>query len=441
MEWGIRPIGRAVAIGCSIGVLSFAAFAEQLTVIVEKGPSQDDPTNDACIAFTVAFSEPVTDFTALDVELSGTAGASVIEVQSAPPWDGATYTLKVSGMGQDGTVIVAVRAATCRALSDGGWNLASTSEDNDVLFDTTAPGEPDDRSPPDGASLATTHPIFSWSASEDPGGSGVKNYRITVTGPLHRDYYTGNTSYAPTLREGAYLWRVIARDHAGNSGGGGWHLLILDTTPPVFADLPANLVVDAELGRRSARVSWAEPTATDALSAVLPLAASCSPGERFRAGTTTVTYAAVDAAGNESFASFDVTVRVPQIDVIPEAEAGFLERDSEGPDGVEPSGELPISAAYGIGELIRGGFTLVAATGEPLTRAAVILVLYGVEVGTAFDVRTPLDVRVLRCGRREDVYRFAVETSDLLPGLYDLRFGFPDGSVLWMRVLLDLGEA
>jgi len=441
MKRGIRSIGRAVAIGCAIGVLSCAAFAGQPTVIVEKSPSQDDPTNDVRIAFTAVFSEPVTGFTASDVELSGTASASAVEVQSAPPWDGATYTLEVSGMGRDGTVVVAVRAATCRALSGGGWNHASTSQDNEVLFDTTAPGEPDDRSPPNGASLATAEPTFTWRAPEDPGGSGVKNYRITITGPVNRDYYTGNTSYSPTLREGAYLWRVLARDHAGNSGDGAWHLLILDVTPPVFAELPADLVVDAELGRRSARVSWAEPTATDALSAVLPLAASRSPGERFRAGTTTVTYAAVDAAGNESFASFDVTVRVPRIDVIPEAGAGLLDRNWDGADGVESSGELPISAAYGIGELIQGGFTLVAAAGEPLRRSTVVLVLYSVDVREVSDVRTPLDVRILRCQRQDAVYRFAVETNDLLPGLYDLRLGFPDGGVAWMRVRLDPGEA
>ncbi len=50
---------------------------------VQPSAGQDDPTNNSTMSFDVVFSEPVTDFTALDVMLGGTAGATAARRSAA----------------------------------------------------------------------------------------------------------------------------------------------------------------------------------------------------------------------------------------------------------------------------------------------------------------------------------------------------------------------
>ena len=68
---------------------------------------------------------------------------------------------------------------------------------------------------------------------------------------------------------------------------------------------PANIVV----GNDAATVTYADATASDLVDG--PLSATCAPasGTRFPLGTTTVTCAATDAAGNKGTHSFTVTVQ------------------------------------------------------------------------------------------------------------------------------------
>ncbi len=100
------------------------------TVTINQAPPpQTDPTSVSPIMFDVVFSEPVTGFTNAGVVLSGTAGATTAVVEG----NGATYTVAVSGMSQDGLVIADVAAG---AGEDAAGNLsaASTSTDNTVTF-------------------------------------------------------------------------------------------------------------------------------------------------------------------------------------------------------------------------------------------------------------------------------------------------------------------
>ncbi len=79
-----------------------------------------------------------------------------------------------------------------------------------------------------------------------------------------------------------------------------------DTTPPVLAGVSGPL--SAWTSGETAVVAWPLPTATDDTDPS-PLV-SCAPasGAAFPVGTTTVTCTATDAAGNEAYGSFDVTV-------------------------------------------------------------------------------------------------------------------------------------
>jgi hypothetical protein len=104
------------------------------TVTINQAAGQADPTNASPINFTAIFSENVTDFTSADVTITGVAGSPTVNVTGS----GTTYNVAVSGM-VSGETVVATIAAGVAHDGDGNPNSASTSSDNRVTYDTTAP--------------------------------------------------------------------------------------------------------------------------------------------------------------------------------------------------------------------------------------------------------------------------------------------------------------
>jgi hypothetical protein len=127
-----------------ISYLDVAHFDLKVAVIDELPPTvtinqadlseQPDPTNTSPIKFIVVFSEPVTDFGAADIMLSGDAGATGVAVTAV---DSTTYNVAVSGMKNPGAVVADVKANAARDLAGNYNNLASTSTDNTVLYEGT----------------------------------------------------------------------------------------------------------------------------------------------------------------------------------------------------------------------------------------------------------------------------------------------------------------
>lgn len=150
--WGASPQGTyTVALNTgTTGVSDYAGNAVAatlltafnvdtvpITVTIEQAAGQADPTSGSPINFTVTFSEVVSGFTASDVSLSGTAGASIANVSPAGG-SSQTWNVAVSGMAGDGTVIASV-VANAASDSSGNSSAASTSVDNTVTYDTTPP--------------------------------------------------------------------------------------------------------------------------------------------------------------------------------------------------------------------------------------------------------------------------------------------------------------
>src|SRR4051812_12065770 len=104
------------------------------TVTINQASTQVDPTNASPIHFTVVFSEAVSDFDFTDVTLSGTAGATTAIVTGS----GTTYDVAVSGMTSDGSVIASLAGGVAHDAATNA-STASTSTDNTVTYDTTAP--------------------------------------------------------------------------------------------------------------------------------------------------------------------------------------------------------------------------------------------------------------------------------------------------------------
>ncbi len=100
------------------------------TVEINQDPSQVDPTGSSPVNFRVHFGEPVSDFTANEVTLSGTACPTT----AAITWfDAYTFTVAVSGMSHTGTVVATIPSGVAHDAA-GNANRGSTSVDNTVTI-------------------------------------------------------------------------------------------------------------------------------------------------------------------------------------------------------------------------------------------------------------------------------------------------------------------
>ncbi len=213
----------------------FQALAGSPHASVEIAATQDDPTNASPIVFEAMFSEPVAGLDAGDILVNGTGGPGTITLTTD---DDTVFSIRIA-LAEDGTedgmIIVSIPAGVCSSVSTGEPNTASTSLHHDVHYDTLPPPEPAGTWPPDGAILSDTSPAFSWDPVEDEaGGSGLKNYRVTIVGLVDRDTYKTTTSYSPQLEEGdSYAWRVYARDYAGNISSCTWRDFTIDASAPI----------------------------------------------------------------------------------------------------------------------------------------------------------------------------------------------------------------
>jgi hypothetical protein len=186
------------------GDATVAFDAAAPTVTLETDVGQVDPTSTSPIAFVAQFSEPVTGFSAADVDLStSTAGPVTAFVQAI---DGDTYEVSISGMNQTGNVIATIGAA---AATDAAGNAsdASTSSDNSVGWvqppspDVTAPtvtiNQANGQNDPTSSSPITFTAVFSEpvtgfgpadiTLSGTAGGTvavagGPSTYTVSVTG-------------------------------------------------------------------------------------------------------------------------------------------------------------------------------------------------------------------------------------------------------------------
>jgi hypothetical protein len=193
------------------------------TVTLNQAGSQVDPTNASPINFTAVFSEAINpaSFTAADVTNSGTAPGAVIGTPST--LDNITWTIPVTGMSNDGTVILSMAAGV---VSDpaGNTNTAATFTDKTVTYDQSpavtvnqAGAQPD---PTNGATINFTA-VFSKAINPASFVAGD----VTIAGTA-----TGSTAGTPTTSDNI-TWTIPI---TGMSSDG-----------TVIVSLGAGVVVDA----------------------------------------------------------------------------------------------------------------------------------------------------------------------------------------------------
>ena len=110
------------------------------------------------------------------------------------------------------------------------------------------------------------------------------------------------------LRTGLNLVTLTAEDENGNSTTCTFYITVNDLFGPVINSCPADITVTAGEGECEVAVSWTPPAISDPCDA-FTFTASHNPNDLFAVdSTTTVTYVAMDPAGNVTTCSFDITV-------------------------------------------------------------------------------------------------------------------------------------
>lgn len=148
-----------------------------------------------------------------------------------------------------------------------------------------------------------------------------------------------------------------ATDPSGNIGVCSFEIIVEDNEDPVI-DCPDDVEVDAGLAC-SQIVNFADATATDncAVASITQINGPIS-GSEFPIGVTTVTYEAVDDAGNSITCSFTVTVteEEPPVITCPEdieidAEAGTCQAivNYDLPEATDDCGEVSLTLIDGLG--------------------------------------------------------------------------------------------
>ncbi len=181
------------------------------TTVTETNPActitqalaQVDPTSTQSISFNVHFSQPITGFTAGDVIVGGTAGATTVTVTEIAPNLGTDFQVDVVGMTNSGTVTIDVPANAAFNASAQG-SLAGSVIDNSVQFNmapfvayddfnlapSIAPTAPFLNAVNTGAGFAAAWQLMNFSAATYGDG-----YKLATTTPL---------SYLNLRRTGSY---------------------------------------------------------------------------------------------------------------------------------------------------------------------------------------------------------------------------------------------
>ena len=189
------------------------------SVTIDQAAGQADPTNTSPINFTVVFSEAVTGFATGDVTLSGTAGATTGTVTGS----GTTYNVAVTGMTGPGTVIASIAAGVAKDAANNN-NTASTSTDNTVTYDATAP----------------TVTINQAAGQVDPTGTSPINFTVLFSEPV-TGFATGDVTLSGTA--GATTGTVTGSGDTYNVAVSG-----MTGSGTVIADIGAGVATDGVNG-------------------------------------------------------------------------------------------------------------------------------------------------------------------------------------------------
>lgn len=140
-----------------------------------------------------------------------------------------------------------------------------------------------------------------------PSGAAV-SYTVTVTDDVDPSpTLSCSPATGSTFPLGTTTVDCTATDASGKSSTKSFKVTVVDTTKPVFQNVPANIVTPAT-DPDGAVVTYTPPTATDAVSGATTVTCDPPAGTKFPKGFTTVTCSTTDGADNKNTVTFTVNV-------------------------------------------------------------------------------------------------------------------------------------
>jgi hypothetical protein len=193
------------------------------------------------------------------------------------------------------TFPVGTTTVNCTATDSHGNSTAGSFQVTVTLVDTTPP-------------VLTVPDNFTVQTSK-PSGATV-TYSVSATDNVDGALTPSCTPASGTnFPVGATTVTCSATDSHGNTAQKTFTVTValVDTTAPVFSDVPPNVRREAD-GPGGSSVTYTPPTAVDDLDGPLPVTCTPASGKTFGLGTTTVTCVATDSHGNSASATFTVTI-------------------------------------------------------------------------------------------------------------------------------------
>jgi Autotransporter beta-domain/HYR domain len=236
---------------------------------------------------TVTDTTPPTVTAPADVTVEATGPMTAVTLGTASATDLVDGSITPT---PDTTGPFAVGAHTVTWSATDAKSNTGTATQTVTVQDTTAP--------------AITVPADITAEATSASGATVNYTAPTATDAVGVTSLVSSPASGSTFAIGTTIVTVTAKDAAGNTSQETFSVTVKDTTAPVIT-APADITAEAT-SSAGAAVSFT-PTATDAVG-VTSLTSSPASGSIFAIGTTPVTITAVDAAGNSSQATFNVSV-------------------------------------------------------------------------------------------------------------------------------------
>jgi type 1 glutamine amidotransferase len=263
--------------------------------------------------------------------------------------------------------------------------------------------------------------------------SGVASTSYSLDGGASKTY----TAPFKVTGDGPHTLTYYSTDVNGNVEDTKTLTFSIDTTPPVLT-VSEDKVVEAT-GPNGAVVTYAAPTALDAIAG--PVTATCTPasGSTFPLGHTSVLCTATDPAGNLGTKSFDVHVPhtiapnvVTSPDVVAEATSAAGAKvtypDATATDIVD--GPLPATCSPASGSTFALGDTIVTCTAKNSFNVVGSSTFHVLVRDTTAPVVEPHDdVTVDATGPDGATVTFAVFANDAVDGHFAASCVPPSGSV------------
>jgi gliding motility-associated-like protein len=279
-----------------------------VTLGVEDGDEDASPpdTEDFVVAVTAVNDPPVISTTAPATATECvlyTYAAGVTDPDDANNGTDITWTLSnaPAGMTVSATGVVSwtppegiTTSGTVTLGVEDGDEDASPPDTEDFVVEVTEVNEPP---------VISNCPSDIVVSTSGPGCNEIVNWPLpTASDNCSVDTFVSTHDPGDTFPVGATTVTYTATDSDGNSATCSFQVTVNDTSPPLFANCPEDIITYGV-----GAVTWISPSATDDCSDV-NLSSNFNPGDVFPIGTTQVVYTAEDGSGNISTCSFFVTV-------------------------------------------------------------------------------------------------------------------------------------